>query len=354
MEFVEEARKRLAEEERVKRIQVENEKRIRKEQEDASAAAVQEQMILLESERLRIELEARQLVIEREAQRLAAEKEATIAAEMERLRNRTPLEKLQDDFEQLKQQMEIMKQPVVEVKEFKKVNPVIKKETLKEGWEALLEWQHWKKMYEDACKAWSVQERNILQNKDIFKYGFSGKVDGTVKEAYPLSEVSAELQKTQEELKTLQSRYTVHRDSYYAATKDTQEARQNHNKLMGPYYARPKGAPVIPDTTKLELDNLQKKIDICVAVEAQLKIAADREETDWKENKEKEKLNEKISFLSSIKSSYTVLIRSFEAITCYDENYTKAIDNAKRATDMDDLEAAWEQTFGLIVAARSA
>ena len=107
MEFIEEARKRIAEEERTKKIQQENEKRIQMEQEAASAAAVQEQMILLESEKLRIELEARQLVIEREAQRLAAEKEAAIASEMERLRNRTPLEKLQDDFEELKRQMEV-------------------------------------------------------------------------------------------------------------------------------------------------------------------------------------------------------------------------------------------------------
>jgi len=286
MEFIEEARKRIAEEERVKRIQDENEKRLQNEQEAASAAAIQEQMILLESERLRIELEARQLVIEREAQRVAAEKEAAIAAEMERLRNLTPIEKLQDDFEELKRQMQTK-----EVKVVKEVKPLIKKETLKESWEALLEWQHWKKLYEDACKAWSVHEHTLLQQTDFFKYGFSGKVDGTVQEAYLLSEVSAELQKTQEELTTLQGRYNVHKSAYQKALNNTQETRQIFMNATGPmgHMLNRRGAAAhamanamanLDETKKTEVVELQKKIDICVAVEAQMKTLADKEETD--------------------------------------------------------------------------
>ena len=360
MEFVEEARKRIAEEERVKRIQDEKEKRLKKEQEAASAAAVQEQMIMLESERMCIELEARQLVIEREAQRVAAEKEAAIAAEMERLRNRTALEKLQDDFEELKKQMELMKKPV-EVKMVKVAKPVIKKETLKESWEALLEWQHWKKLYDDACKAWSVHERDILMNKDLFKYGFSGKVDGIIQEAYPLSQVSAELQKTQDELNALQSRYNVHKSAYQKAMKDTQEAKQNHMTI---FHSRnhpdfmtlsSRGFMVLDEEKRTPiLAELQKKIDICLAVEAQMKIVAEKEDADWKENKEKDKLNEKIRYLTPLKTSYKNVVKSFEFITCYNEHYTKAAWDAKIVTGMDDLEAAWKQTFDLIVAARSA
>ena len=372
MEFIEEARKRIAEEERVKRIQEENDKRLQKEQEAASAAAVQEQMILLESEKLRIELEARQLVIEREAQRLAAEKEAAIASEMERLRKRSPLEKLQDDFEELKRQMEAKEvKEAMETKKAKEVvvvkvaKPVLKKETLKESWEALLEWQHWKKMYEDASKAWSVHEHTLLQQKDLFKYGFSGKVDGTIQQAYPLSEVSAELQKTQEELNTLQSRYTVHKVSYQKAMKDTQEAKQNHMSRFHshnhPDFTVPNVTGMIAggshiDQTKRAtvLAELQKKIDVCVAVESQMKILADKEENDWKENKEKNKLDEKIRYLTPLKTSYKNVVKSFEFITCYNEHYTKAAWNAKMVTGMEDLELAWQQAFDLIVRARSA
>ena len=71
-----------------------------KEAEEAEAR-IREERIRLRAEEERVQIEARRLVLEGEAKRIAAEKEAAIQAEMERLKNRSATEILEDKVAEL-------------------------------------------------------------------------------------------------------------------------------------------------------------------------------------------------------------------------------------------------------------
>ena len=78
---------------------------------ETDEAALLEQRIRLRAQEEQIRLMAERLAIEEAARKAVVEKESAVAAEMERLRNRTPTEKLQDQIDELKTQIAAMRRP---------------------------------------------------------------------------------------------------------------------------------------------------------------------------------------------------------------------------------------------------
>ena len=100
-----EARKRLAEA-KAKEDAILNEAKFKAQQEaDLKAFRQREEEIKLESEKLVVRMEAEKLVGARQAKKAVEDREALVAAEIERLKNRTPLEILQEEVTSLRNEL---------------------------------------------------------------------------------------------------------------------------------------------------------------------------------------------------------------------------------------------------------
>ena len=100
-----EARKRLAEL-KAKEDAILNEAKFKAQQEaDLKAFRQREEEIKLESEKLVVRMEAEKLVVARQAKKAVEDREALVAAEIERLKNRTPLEILQEEVTSLRNEL---------------------------------------------------------------------------------------------------------------------------------------------------------------------------------------------------------------------------------------------------------
>jgi hypothetical protein len=107
-----EALRRLTEEIRKEEEAAELAKQRILEEEKATEARIHEEFIRLRAEEERIRIEAEKLALQAQAKRLADQKEAAIQAELERLRSRTPVEVLRDDFKALVKQFNlVLKKP---------------------------------------------------------------------------------------------------------------------------------------------------------------------------------------------------------------------------------------------------
>jgi hypothetical protein len=100
-----EARKRLAET-KAKEDAILNEAKFKAQQEaDLKAFRQREEEIKLESEKLVVRMEAEKAVIARQAKKAVEERETLVALEIERLKNRTPLEILQEEVTTLRNEL---------------------------------------------------------------------------------------------------------------------------------------------------------------------------------------------------------------------------------------------------------
>jgi hypothetical protein len=100
-----EARKRLADL-KAKEDAILNEAKFKAQQEaDLKAFRQREEEIKLESEKLVVRMEAEKAVVARQAKKAVEEREALVAAEIERLKSRTPLEILQEEVTSLRNEL---------------------------------------------------------------------------------------------------------------------------------------------------------------------------------------------------------------------------------------------------------
>jgi hypothetical protein len=100
-----EARKRLADL-KAKEDAILNEAKFKAQQEaDLKAFRQREEEIKLESEKLVVRMEAEKLVVARQAKKAVEDREALVAAEIERLKSRTPLEILQEEVNTLRNEL---------------------------------------------------------------------------------------------------------------------------------------------------------------------------------------------------------------------------------------------------------
>jgi len=100
-----EARKRLAEI-KAKEDSILNEAKFKAQQEaDLKAFRQREEEIKLESEKLVVRMEAEKLVVARQAKKAVEEREALVALEIEKLKSRTPLEILQEEVTNLRNEL---------------------------------------------------------------------------------------------------------------------------------------------------------------------------------------------------------------------------------------------------------
>ena len=100
-----EARKRLADS-KAKEDAILNEAKFKAQQEaDLKAFRQREEEIKLESEKLVVRMEAEKLVVARQAKKAVEDREALVAAEIERLKSRTPLEILQEEVITLRNEL---------------------------------------------------------------------------------------------------------------------------------------------------------------------------------------------------------------------------------------------------------
>ena len=100
-----EARKRLADL-KAKEDAILNESKFKAQQEaNLKAFRHREEEIKLESEKLVVRMEAEKLVVARQAKKAVEDREALVAAEIERLKSRTPLEILQEEVTTLRNEL---------------------------------------------------------------------------------------------------------------------------------------------------------------------------------------------------------------------------------------------------------
>ena len=93
-----EARRRIAEEE-AKQKALENELRIKAQHEAEEKARIyRNELVRLEAEKIQARLLAEKMVLEAEAQKATELREAQIKAEIERLKNRTPQEIMEEEI----------------------------------------------------------------------------------------------------------------------------------------------------------------------------------------------------------------------------------------------------------------
>jgi hypothetical protein len=100
-----EARKRLAEA-KAKEDAILNEAKFKAQQEaDLKAFRLREEEIKMEAEKMVVRLEAEKAVVARQAKKAVEERESLVAAEIERLKGRTPLEILQEEVTSLRNEL---------------------------------------------------------------------------------------------------------------------------------------------------------------------------------------------------------------------------------------------------------
>lgn len=188
---------------------------------------LQEERTLLIQREIEARLLAEKMVLEEEARRIAQEKEAALKAELERLRNRTPLEVLQDEVVDLREQLATALAEVDAMREKAEAEmkavaekavedakaavqaaipstPKLSEELLLKEWTTLVEWKAVQKELEAIQSQWLSNERVLFKNPEYM--ASYGNYTGSSKVAYPVDAIMEDIMKaikTMEEIKSL-------------------------------------------------------------------------------------------------------------------------------------------------------
>jgi hypothetical protein len=301
---------------------------------------LQEERIALRQRELEIRLMAEKAVLEEEAARIQAEREAALAAELERLRQRTPLERLQDEVKDLQAQLDSARRGFAEKVE-RELGSMMERLSLPSGpsddalvaaWPMLLEWKDRDARINVYRSSWSNIERSIITNPH-----FTGNVAGSPEEFYQIPLVTKKHQDATDALKALEVRCVPHRASHEAAHNALAIAMTEFNAIENEYTAAAnahnswganethwQGMKTTPSHMRhhtqlfqnmsyaefqarrqvliAKRTQLKETSDTAKATEAALKKLYDAENDAWAKNEERKELQTKISHLANLKS----------------------------------------------------
>lgn len=332
--------------------------------------SIEEEKVRLEMERMEIEIRARQKVLEDEAQRLANEREAEVQAELERLRNRTPLEILQDEVETLREQLAHALEVCAETEESLRVareaqetmvatrvkeledargaeirklhmetkacreemNVLLGKETLStaqtealcKAWPKLQSWKKLKHETQAHYNSWTVQEVLHFQSD-----AYSGTPNGTLQDAYKVDEYKAALDRAEMEYHDLRVRYcptTVARDKLQKDQSD-------------------------PTLTQAQRNAAQQTLQ---NMNANSQPIFQQENQAWAQVKEKELLEKKKSDALALYNRANACKTSFETLLKTDKDLRAREEDIQKETGFDNCDVAWNLAFKIILARRTA
>ena len=191
---------------------------------------IREEMILLRQKEEEIRLRAERAVLEEEAHQLALKKEEAFQKELERLRNRSELEVVQDELGEARDELALLKKRVAgfeaEIASFQKKEVVqLTDEKLITAWKSLLDWNQKVKDVECARNSWTSLERGIINNPY-----FAGRIDGTLDELCQTEEVEKALLNATEEQKALENKFMLHKSLWENARDDYAKKKREYDE----------------------------------------------------------------------------------------------------------------------------